>query len=225
MMLYRRERRVLLSAMTGIGGKGASAFTCVAETLGNEPLPADSPSGRGSKPSKPFVAASSSARSVMTRKLLISFTLLALWLAGSVSVFAQEASPFKDLPGRWVGQGRIGLKNGNAETVKCRATYFLNDNGQGLRQNIRCASASGKIEVKSVVTHADGKLSGTWRETIYELGGNLDGEITERGFRISVKGSDLAANMDVIVVKDRQIVEIQFFNSTLVGLTLILNKG
>src|SRR5215471_6625286 len=35
-----------------------------------------------------------------------------------------NGSPFKDLPGRWVGDGKIGLKDGKVETVKCRATYF-----------------------------------------------------------------------------------------------------
>ena len=35
----------------------------------------------------------------------------------------------------------------------------------------------------------------------------------------------MRANMDVIVIDDRQIVEIQFFNSSIRGLTLILKKG
>ncbi|HIE69008.1 MAG TPA: hypothetical protein EYP98_01955 [Planctomycetes bacterium] len=140
-------------------------------------------------------------------------------------VLAQEQSPFAALPGRWVGEGRVGFKEGQTETVKCRATYFVTDDGQGLRQTIRCASASGKIEVKSEVANSGGKLTGTWNEMIYNLGGELAGEVTPRGFHISVKGSDLAANMDVIVMKDRQMVEIQFFNSSLRGLTLLLQKG
>jgi hypothetical protein len=135
------------------------------------------------------------------------------------------ASPFKDLPGRWVGDGKIGLKDGKVETVKCRATYFLSADGGELKQNIRCASASGKIEVKSAVTYKDGKLTGTWNELIYNLGGELSGEVTSRGFRISVRGSGLTANMDVIVLNTKQVVEIQFFESTLRGLTLVLQKG
>jgi len=161
----------------------------------------------------------------MTRILLISYALLAIGLFAPAPVIAQAESPFAALPGRWVGEGRVGFKEGQTETVKCRATYFLTNEGQGLRQTIRCASASGKIEVKSEVANADGKLTGTWNELIYNLGGELAGQVTPRGFRISVKGSDLAANMDVIVMKDRQMVEIQFFNSSLRGLTLLLQKG
>ncbi len=105
--------------------------------------------------------------------------------------------------------------------VHCRISL----SGNQLKQNIRCASAGGKVEVKSDVVAKDGILSGTWNELVYNLGGDLKGEVTQRGFRIVVRGGDLAANMDVIVMNDRQIVEIQFFNSTLRGLTLILKKG
>ena len=137
----------------------------------------------------------------------------------------KKDAPFADLPGRWVGEGRIGMAEGKMESVKCRATYFVNPAGNELKQNIRCASAGGKVEVKSTVIAKDAKLTGQWNELVYNLGGDMTGEVTERGFRITVRGGDLTANMDVIVMNDRQIVEIQFFNSSLRGLTLILKKG
>jgi hypothetical protein len=40
-----------------------------------------------------------------------------------------------------------------------------------------------------------------------------------------VKGDDLKANMDIVVLGARQIIEIQFIESSLIGLTLILEKG
>lgn len=137
----------------------------------------------------------------------------------------QKDAPFKELAGRWTGEGRIGMSEGKVENVKCRATYFVEGTGNLLKQNIRCASAGGKVEVKSEVLAKDGKLTGTWNELVYNVGGDLKGEVTQRGFHIVVRGGDLTANMDVIVMNDRQIVEIQFFNSSLRGLTLILKKG
>jgi hypothetical protein len=159
------------------------------------------------------------------RRFATALSSLALLLASFAPGFAADASPFKDLPGRWVGDGKIGLKEGKIEAVKCRATYFLSDDGSELKQNIRCASASGNIEVKSVVTYKDSKLSGTWNELIYNLGGDLSGTVTPRGFRIAVHGSGLTANMDVIMLNSKQVVEIQFFESALRGLTLVLQKG
>ena len=126
------------------------------------------------------------------------------------------------------GSARGASASRTARPKRCNAAPPTSSTraGNELKQNIRCASASGKIEVKSLVTASkEGKLSGTWNELVYNLGGEMTGEVTERGLRIVVRAGDLTANMDVIVMNDRQIVEIQFFNSTLRGLTLILKKG
>jgi hypothetical protein len=129
------------------------------------------------------------------------------------------------LPGRWTGEGRLGFKDGKAETVTCRATYFAATDAPGLKQTIRCASPSGKIELKSRLEDKDGVLTGEWSEEIYSLKGELHGKTTERGLIVTVKGADLDANMDVIVKDNRQIVEIQFHNTMLIGLTLVLTRS
>jgi hypothetical protein len=147
---------------------------------------------------------------------------LALFLSSSAP--GQNASAFDKLPGRWVGDGRLGMSDGKIENVKCRVTYFIEPADQ-LKQNIRCASESGSIEVQSLITNAAGKLTGTWSELTHNLNGELTGEVTQTGFRVVVKGGDMTANMDILFRDARQIVEIQFINSTLRGLTLILTKG
>ncbi len=129
------------------------------------------------------------------------------------------------LPGRWAGEGRLGFKDGKAETVTCRATYFAATDVPGLKQTIRCASPSGKIELKSRLEDKDGVLTGEWSEEVYNLKGELHGKTTERGLIVTVKGADLDANMDVIVKDNRQIVEIQFHNTSLIGLTLVLTRS
>lgn len=135
------------------------------------------------------------------------------------------AEPFAPLIGWWSGEGRLGFKQGQVEAVKCRATYQTGDTPKRLEQNIRCAAASGAIEVRASVLEDAGKLSGTWKERLHNLGGDISGEITPRGFRVNVTGEQLTAGMDIILRGDRQIVEIQFHNSSLVGLTLLLQKG
>lgn len=169
----------------------------------------------------------------ITRKslgALVTGALMALLVASALPVDAapQHVGPFANIEGWWGGEGRLRFKDGKTENVQCRATYFVEGEGNELKQTIRCASGSGKIEVKSAVRHADGKLTGEWTETVYNVNGVLDGQVTPRGYRVSVKGTEgttLSANMDIIVKDKRQMVEIQFFSETLVGLSLMLNKG
>lgn len=138
---------------------------------------------------------------------------------------ADPSTPFANLPGRWVGQGRLGIKDNKPEMVKCRVTYLPGATADHIKQSIRCASAGGKIEVKSEIVHSGGTLSGSWVETVHNLKGGITGQVTETGFRVVVEGADMTANMEIVARGDQQIIEIQFHNSTLVGLTLLLRKG
>ena len=144
------------------------------------------------------------------------------WLTQASAV---DISPFDKIVGRWVGEGRLGVRDNPTESVKCRVTYIRPDAEDQLKQTIRCASAGGSIEVQSLVTHVAGTLTGTWTELVRNMSGDLTGTVTPRGFRVSVKGEGLNANMDIIVLGAKQVIEIQFINSSLIGLTLILEKG
>jgi hypothetical protein len=159
--------------------------------------------------------------------VIIGASVLATAGPGSAGEATAAALPgaLASLPGRWTGDGRLGFKDGKTESVTCRATYFAATDAPGLKQTIRCASASGKIELKSSLAEKDGILSGEWSEEIYNLKGELRGKATERGLIVTVKGADLDANMDVIVKENRQIVEIQFHNTSLIGLTLVLTRS
>jgi hypothetical protein len=149
--------------------------------------------------------------------------VLTVWCVQPVA--AVNVSPLESLAGRWVGEGRLGIKGNATEQVKCRVTYIYVQPEDQLKQSLRCASAGGNVEVQSVIFHAAGKLTGTWRELVRNMGGDLAGTVTPRGFKVNVRGRDLTANMDIILVKATQIVEIQFVNSSLIGLTLVLERG
>jgi hypothetical protein len=162
-----------------------------------------------------------SARRVVLPLLLVAGQALSSWVPAS----AEEPSPFAKLAGRWLGEGRLGIRDGPTERVKCRVTYILSEQGQQVRQTIRCATDSGSVEVQSTVSHAAGALTGTWKELSRDWSGGLTGSVTANGFKVAVKGTELNANMDIIVKDVRQIIEIQFIDSPLIGLTLILTKG
>jgi hypothetical protein len=139
---------------------------------------------------------------------------------------AVDISPLEGLEGRWVGEGRLGVRGNPTEQVKCRVTYLYARDGDQLKQTIRCASAGGSVEVQSAVSHNSGKLTGSWKELVRDLSGDLAGTVTPRGFKVNVRGDSLNANMDIILINSKQVIEIQFINSpTLIGLTLVLERG
>jgi hypothetical protein len=124
-----------------------------------------------------------------------------------------------------VGEGRLGVRGNPTEQVKCRVTYLYARDADQLRQTIRCASAGGNVEVQSLVSHEAGKLSGSWKELVRDMSGELTGAVTPRGCKVSVRGESLTANMDIILLDAKQVIEIQFLNSSLIGLTLVLERG
>lgn len=156
------------------------------------------------------------------RALFLTVGAILLCLAQASAV---DVSPFDKLVGRWVGEGRLGVRDNATENVKCRVTYVRLGAADQLKQTIRCASAGGSIEVQSSVTHVAGTLTGSWTELVRNMSGELNGTVTPRGFRVNVKGESLNANMDIVILGAKQVIEIQFINSSLIGLTLILEKG
>lgn len=142
------------------------------------------------------------------------------------AIAAPSAAPWPpaNIVGLWTGEGRLAFREGKFETVKCRVTYFA-DGAAGLKQTVRCATAGAKIEVKSEITEIDGALTGKWEETVYNLKGDIAGKQTDRGFRVEVRSEELSANMDLLLKDNMQVIEIQFLNSTLMGLTIVLTKG
>ncbi len=165
----------------------------------------------------------STCRSSTVRLVLLSCILVALAPAGAVAA-PKPVGPFDALVGWWIGKGRLGFTNGKTEEVKCRATYVLADKANNVRQVVRCASPSGKVEVESAISAQGGRLSGNWRERTYDFNGALDGKLLPSGFRVAVTGDDVKANMTVLVRGDRHVVEIQFSESSLVGLTMIFTR-
>ena len=163
-------------------------------------------------------------RSITIASSLAALLFVALAIP-SRNAEAVTASPFAPLLGRWSGIGMIGYKASPAEKIKCRATYLLTDTEDELKQTIRCATAGGAVEIVSNVKESGGKLTGHWKETIHNFEGDLIGDVTPKGFHVVIQGTDVAANMDLVVNNDKQAVEIQFTNSSLIGMTLVMTKG
>lgn len=174
---------------------------------------------------------------IIMRRVFTSFLMqkfLTLLLATCFCVHAasdlraadENVQTFEALKGWWLGFGRLGFKNGETENVKCRATYHLEKaDATEMRQMLRCASASGAVEIESSVKRDGNLLSGMWSEKKHELSGQVAGQFVPDGFRVNVTGRHLTAEMTINVHADKHIVEIRFFESSLFALSMMFSRS
>lgn len=125
-----------------------------------------------------------------------------------VLALASHAAPINDLPGRWSGWGSVTMSNGTSEQVKCVATYFVDGGGAQVRQNLRCASTSYKIDATAKLNNADGQLTGEWEEKTYAAIGSVAGRFTGNGFNVSIQGPAFSAAMAVTTTGCKQSISI-----------------
>lgn len=127
---------------------------------------------------------------------------------GSVCAAAAGPDMLKDLPGRWTGWGAITLASGQSEQVKCVATYFVKDEGVRLEQNLRCASASYRIDAHAELDLVDDQVRGNWEERTNAASGSVTGRVTGTGFSLSIRGSSFTAAMAVATSQCKQSINI-----------------
>jgi hypothetical protein len=130
----------------------------------------------------------------------------ALLFSGSAAF--PGSGPFAEMAGVWSGTGTISLDSGASESIRCRATYAVSGDGTGLNQNLVCASDSYKFELKSDVLAKDGSLSGTWSEISRNVGGSLEGRVSNGQFDVIVSAAAFKAKLSVTTNGNKQAVSI-----------------
>lgn len=121
----------------------------------------------------------------------------------SVSAFdalrdAHAGEPIVKLAGRWAGQGVLTPPSGPTERFKCVITYFPNDSGSQVRQNLRCRGESYKFDAATHLDIDNGRVTGRWLDNIYSLSGTVNGTMTDSGFDIVLLGRYFTAKMTVV---------------------------
>jgi hypothetical protein len=99
--------------------------------------------------------------------------LAAFTLTPSEVSNARAKNPLGSPLGTWTGSGKLVLQGGQWENIKCNAYYT--GGGSELRLAVRCASTSYKVEIRSKLTRAGDKISGTWEEHTYNAAGGVCG--------------------------------------------------
>jgi hypothetical protein len=172
---------------------------------------------RGSK-----VDGTGAGLSAVARRLIFAaVTLFAISISGSAS-YAQSG-PFAGLAGNWSGGGTVALDDGSTERIRCRATYAVGENGNGLNQSLLCASDSYKFELRSSVVAEGGSLSGTWSETTRNVSGNLQGRAAPGNFQVIASAPGFTANITLTTRGNKQSVVIKS-ESVFRGATISLSR-
>jgi len=146
------------------------------------------------------------SRSTSSQFLRAFVVCAAFGISGSAA-FAQSA-PFAGMAGVWSGNGTITLDGGAQERIRCKATYAVSSEGNGLNQALLCASDSYKFELKSDVMAKGGALTGNWAETTRNVSGSLEGSAGNGKFNVTVSAPVFTAKLTMTTSGNKQTVAI-----------------
>jgi hypothetical protein len=153
------------------------------------------------------------------RLLVAAAAFLLVALAGTAS---HAEGAFAGMAGNWSGSGTITLDDGSMERIRCRATYAVRADGNGLNQSLTCASDSFRINLASNIIAQGGTLSGTWSETARNVSGNLEGRGGGGNFQVIASGPGFTASIALTTKGNKQSVVIKsdsVFRVTSISLT------
>lgn len=146
--------------------------------------------------------------------------------AGSSGMTAAAEQPgiFLSLSGDWSGDGMVATKAGSNEPIRCRAKYIVNDRGDNLQQQLRCASDSYKFEINSSMSYVNGGITGTWADAVANVAGQLTGNVYPDRIKGSVNGSLFSAAVAVVTDGTRQSVSIEPTGTSIKSVSITMKK-
>ena len=147
-------------------------------------------------------------RSAFSRQLLLRTALVGAVLGLSAPAAFAQSAPFSGMAGVWSGSGTNSLDGGANERIRCKATYAVSSEGNGLNQSLLCASDSYKFELKSDVIAKSGVLSGSWAETTRNVSGSLQGRAGNGHFDVTVSAPVFTAKLVMTTTGNKQNVAI-----------------
>jgi hypothetical protein len=125
------------------------------------------------------------------------------------------------LEGRWSGVGTIVLDGGGTERLKCQASYQVEGEGH-VAQRLTCVSPSYRIDGSTDLIFEGTRLSGTWSERSYAVGGGLSGTSADGQMAFRLDAPTFSGNARIEVQRCRQTIRVSLsgtiINSIDVGL-------
>jgi hypothetical protein len=161
-------------------------------------------------------------KSGSTFRRLLGSSVLAVSMLLMASPGLAQSGPFANLAGAWSGSGRILVRDGGSESIRCRATYTVA--GTGLSQVLRCASDSYRFDLTTNVTASGNSLSGNWSETSRNVNGTLGGKINGGEIDALVEANGFSATLNMRTSGNRQTIAIRSMNTDLRGVDITLTR-
>jgi len=147
---------------------------------------------------------------------VLAASAVAVLLIGAPAV---AGSPFAALVGTWSGKGTVRLEGGKSERLSCKG-YYTGSGSSELRLNIRCTNPSTKVELRSVLKYANGRVTGTWEERSYNQTGTITGSASDTKLRLSIGGPALTGSLHVSIGGSEQSVSLSTQGSVLKGVSI-----
>jgi hypothetical protein len=154
--------------------------------------------------------------------LQAAFAALALLLLASEG--RAQGAPFAGMSGSWGGSGTITVSSGARESIRCRATYSVSNQGMNLQQDLRCASDSYQFNVNSSIAYADGAIFGSWSETSRGAAGSVSGRVSGGSIQASIAGIGFSASLSVRTSGGSQSVSIRPQGTDVTAVTINLSR-
>lgn len=157
---------------------------------------------------------------------------LAALVVGALLVLPAEApaqrsgGPFEGLGGSWSGGGNVTLSSGQREPLRCRATYNVENAGNAMKMNLRCASDSYRFDLTGTVANNNGALGGSWSESTRQVSGSVSGKASPDRVDARINGPSFQAGIVVATSGKRsQSVNISSDGSLFRNVAITMNRS
>jgi hypothetical protein len=155
-------------------------------------------------------------------------SIAALGLTVSLVAFAAPAAnaadgPLSHFAGHWTGSGKITVKDGSSERIRCRSDN--NAKGDTLNLRLRCASDSYKFELASDIDYDKGAISGSWNETTRGVVGSISGKATATNIQAEASAVGFTAGLAIRSSGNSLSVSIRSPGSEISEVSITMAKG
>lgn len=153
---------------------------------------------------------------------------VAIATAASLLVFAAPPThaadgPLSHFAGNWSGGGKITVRDGSSERIRCRSNNTAS--GNTLNLGLRCASDSYKFELASDITYDGGNVSGSWNETTRGVVGSISGKASANNIQATASAVGFSAGLSVRSSGNSLSVSIRSPGSEISEVSISMSRG